>query len=96
MKRDNTNIIGDIVRKLMRNPKLAKKLDELDALNICKEVIGEKLNKYINDIIISNGKLIIKLKSAVLRNELSYQKTNIITKVNNKLGKEIIKELILK
>tara|TARA_B100001540_G_scaffold134937_1_gene119865 strand:+ start:409 stop:699 length:291 start_codon:yes stop_codon:yes gene_type:complete len=96
MKRDNTNIIGDIVRKLMRNPKLAKKLDELDALNICKEVIGEKLNKYINDIIISNGKLIIKLKSAVLRNELSYQKTNIITKVNNKLGKEIIKEIILK
>ncbi len=96
MKRDNTNIIGDIVRKLMKNPKLAKKLDELDALNICKEVIGEKLNKYINDIIISNGKLIIKLKSAVLRNELSYQKTNIITKVNNKLGKEIIKEIILK
>ena len=96
MKRDNTNIIGDIVRKLMRNPKLAKKLDELDALNICKEVIGEKLNQYINDIIISNGKLIIKLKSAVLRNELSYQKTNIITKVNNKLGKEIIKEIILK
>ena len=96
MKRDNTNIIGDIVRKLMSNPKLAKKLDELDALNICKEVIGEKLNKYINDIIISNGKLIIKLKSAVLRNELSYQKTNIITKVNNKLGKEIIKEIILK
>ena len=96
MKRDNTNIIGDIVRKLMRNPKLAKKLDELDALNICKEVIGEKLNKYINDIKISNGKLIIKLKSAVLRNELSYQKTNIITKVNNKLGKEIIKEIILK
>ena len=96
MKRDNTNIIGDIVRKLMKNPKLAKKLDELDALNICKEVIGEKLNQYINDIIISNGKLIIKLKSAVLRNELSYQKTNIITKVNNKLGKEIIKEIILK
>ena len=96
MKRDNTNIIGDIVRKLMKNPKLAKKLDELDALNICKEVIGEKLNKYINDIIISNGKLIIKLKSAVLRNELSYQRTNIITKVNNKLGKEIIKEIILK
>ena len=96
MKRDNTNIIGDIIRKLMKNPKLAKKLDELDALNICKEVIGEKLNKYINDIIISNGKLIIKLKSAVLRNELSYQKTNIITKVNNKLGKEIIKEIILK
>ena len=96
MKRDNTNIIGDIVRKLMKNPKLAKKLDELDALTICKEVIGEKLNKYINDIIISNGKLIIKLKSAVLRNELSYQKTNIITKVNNKLGKEIIKEIILK
>ena len=96
MKRNNTNIIGDIVKKLMQNPKLANKLDELDALNICREVIGEKLNKYINDITVNNGRLVIKLKSAVLRNELSYQKTNIITKINNKLGKEIIKEIILK
>ena len=41
MRGDNTSNVGDIIRKLMRNPKLAEKMDELDALDVWKELIGD-------------------------------------------------------
>jgi hypothetical protein len=36
------------------------------------------------------------MKSAVVRNELSYQKNEILKKINQKTAKEIVKEIILK
>jgi hypothetical protein len=44
----------------------------------------------------AGGVLVIKMKSAVVRNELSYQKSEILKKINQKTGKEIVKEIILK
>ena len=96
MRGNNTNNVGDIIRKLMKNPKLAERLDELDALEVWKELIGKQLQNYITDARMVKGSLLIKVKSAPLRNELSYKKTNLIKQINTKLGKEVVKEIVLK
>ena len=96
MKRNNTNNVGEIIRKLMKNPKLAERLDELDALEVWKELIGTQLQKYITDAKMIKGSLLIKVKSAPLRNELSYKKTDLIKQINTKLGKDVVKEIVLK
>ena len=80
----------------MKNPKLADRLDELDALQVWKELIGKQLENYIAEARMIKGKLLIKVKSAPLRNELSYKKTELISQINTKLGKEVVKEIILK
>ena len=80
----------------MKNPKLADRLDELDALEVWKELIGKQLHKYIAEARMIKGSLLIKVKSAPLRNELSYKKTDIIKQINTKLGREIVKEIVLK
>ena len=87
MRGNNNRVIGDIIRKLMKNPKLAGKLDELDALEVWKELIGKQLQKYIAEARMIKGSLLIKVKSAPLRNELSYKKTDIIKQINTKLGR---------
>ena len=96
MRGNNTNNVGDIIRKLMKNPKLADRLDELDALEVWKELIGKQLQNYITDARMIQGSLLIKVKSAPLRNELSYKKTDLIKQINTKLGKEVVKEIVLK
>jgi hypothetical protein len=96
MRGNNTNNVGDIIRKLMKNPKLADRLDELDALEVWKELIGKQLQKYITEARMIKGSLLIKVKSAPLRNELSYKKTDIIKQINTKLGREVVKEIVLK
>ena len=96
MRGNNTNNVGNIIRKLMRNPKLANRLEELDALEVWKEIIGKQLQNYVTEAKMKKGRLLIKVKSAPLRNELSYKKTDLIKKINTKLGKEVVKEIVLK
>ena len=96
MRGNNTNNVGDIIRKLMKNPKLADRLDELDALEVWKELIGKQLQNYITDARMIQGSLLIKVKSAPLRNELSYKKTDLIKQINTKLGRDVVKEIVLK
>ena len=94
--RGNNRVIGDIIRKLMKNPKLAGKLDELDALQAWDEIIGKQICKYVADQKIYKGTLYVKLKSAVVRNELSYKKSELISQINNRLGKKLLTNIVLK
>ena len=96
MRGNNNRKVGDIIRKLMKNPKLAKKLDKLNALDAWEEIIGSPLCKYITDQKIHKGILYVKLKSAVVRNELSYKKSEFIRQINQKIGKELITDIVLK
>lgn len=61
MRGNNNRVIGDIIRKLMKNPKLAGKLDELDALQAWEEIIGKQICKYVADQKIYKGTLYVKL-----------------------------------
>lgn len=94
--RKNNHKIGDVIRTLMKNPKLEKKLDKLDALDAWKEIVGKQICNYINDQKIYKGVLYVKLRSSVIRNELSYKKSEIVLQINQKVGKEIITDIVLK
>ncbi|MBC8474176.1 MAG: DUF721 domain-containing protein [Cryomorphaceae bacterium] len=96
MRGNNNRKVGDIIRKLMKNPKLAEKLDKLNALDAWEEIIGAPISKYITDQKIYKGILYVKLKSAVVRNELSYKKSDFISQINQKVGKKLITDIVLK
>tara|TARA_B100001250_G_scaffold117486_1_gene99727 strand:- start:2153 stop:2446 length:294 start_codon:yes stop_codon:yes gene_type:complete len=93
---DNNRKIGDIIKKLMKNPRLVEKLDKLDAIEIWQEIIGSQLHKYITSQNISDGILYIKLNSSVVRNELMYKKTQLLKQINQRLGKKFISDIILR
>ena len=96
MRKSNQQQIGTVIKKLLKNQQLEGRLQELDLLEKCKEILGEKLMKFVKEISIRDGILNIKVSSAVVRNELSYQKSKIIEKMNNQAGNKIVKEIILK
>ena len=78
MRSQNNYKIGDVIKKLMKNPKLANKLENLDAIYAWKEIVGKQICNYITDQKIHKNNLYVQLKSSVIRNELSYKKTEII------------------
>ena len=51
---------------------------------------------YTTDINLKNGTLYVKLKSSVLREELSYGKEKIVKLLNEKLKKNLIKKIVLR
>ncbi len=96
MRKSNQQSIGIVIKRLLKNQKLEGRLKELDALELSEELLGKNLMKYINDLSVKNGTLIIKVRSAAVRNELSYQKSEIIKKINKQVGNNILQEIILK
>ena len=96
MRRNNTNTIGQIIKKIIRNNKLSKRLDVLNILDVWNNIIGKDLEKYIKSTKLVDDKLYVKLRSSIVRNEMSYKKTQLIQRINKKLNKDVIKNIILK
>ena len=92
----NMNILSSVIRKILKNPKLSRRLDDIKIIEIWDEIIGENLQKYVVDSKVYKGKLYVKLKSSTLRNEFSYKKTDILKQINSRFGKKIIIDIVLK
>ncbi|MBH70634.1 MAG: hypothetical protein CMP69_05325 [Flavobacteriales bacterium] len=96
MKKNNLNSINKIIKKIVSNPKLSIRLEELDAIEIWYNLIGDNLKKYILDSRVSEGVLYVKVKSATVKNELFYRKEMLIDKINSELKKQLIQDINIK
>lgn len=88
--------LSNVMRKILKNPKLSKRLDNIKIIEIWNELIGSNLQKYVLDSKVYNGKLFIKLKSSTLRNEFTYKKSELLKQINKSFGKKIIEDIIFK
>ena len=73
---------------------LDSKMQELQILNIWSECVGEAIAKFSSPQEIRKNKLFVKVENAAWRYELSLNKTGIIEKLNTKLKKKLIKDII--
>jgi Protein of unknown function (DUF721). len=95
-KRDGENTLGDVLRSFIASGKLQKGLDKVSAKEAWENVMGEPISKYTTDVQLDRDTLYVQLSSSVLREELSYGKEKIIHLLNEALGKQLIKKLILR
>lgn len=86
----------DILKEFIQVNKLNNGMDKVDVEQAWKNLMGNGVNNYTEEVLLKRDTLYVKLSSAVLRNELSYGKDKIIKMINEEMGKEIIKNLILR
>lgn len=89
----NQSTIGELIDKLMKAYRLDGKLKEMDVIESWGEMMGIAVAKRTKKIQIRNKTLFLTMDSAVMRDELSYGKTVIIERVNQKAGFEIINDV---
>lgn len=92
----NESPIGDILKEIIKTNKLESGLDELSVTDAWKSLMGNGVNNYTRNIALRHGTLYVELTSAVLREELSYGKDKIVKMINEELGKEIVKNVVLR
>jgi hypothetical protein len=71
-------------------------MDKIDVQAAWKSLMGNGVNTYTKEVVLKGTTLYVSLTSAVLREELSYGKTKIIAMINEELGKEVVKDVILR
>lgn len=84
------------INSFLNKSGLKKGIEEQKAIKIWKNTVGVKISKNTEPISIKNGVIVIKTINSVWRQELQFQKQEIIKKLNQKLKKKTIREIIFK
>ncbi len=63
------------------------------ALNIWDEIVGDKVAKNTEPERVEHGVIIVKVSSPTWRQELHFQKNEIIQKINKTIGKKVIRDI---
>lgn len=92
----NESSIAEVLKEFIQVNKLEHGMDKIDVEQAWKNLMGNGVNTYTQDVILNGSTLYVKLTSAVLREELSYGKHKIIAMLNEELRKEIVKDLVLR
>ena len=96
-KRHNEHLkIGDAIKEFVETNKLQSGLDKVNVREAWEQMMGNGVNHYTTAVKLEHDTLYIQLSSSVLREELSYGKEKIIAMLNEAMGKDIIKKLILR
>ena len=88
--------ISDILKEFVDNNRLQPGLDKVNVKDAWAQMMGNGVNNYTTAIQLERDVLYVQLSSSVLREELSYGKEKIIKMLNESLGKDVIKKLVLR
>ncbi|MGC8750208.1 DUF721 domain-containing protein [Hydrotalea sp.] len=88
--------IGDALHQFMNKSNLRNGLRALQITQIWEEVMGKTIAKYTEKIEIINNTLFIYTPVGPLKNELQFQKAQIIERINEKLQEPLIQEVVIR
>ncbi len=88
--------IKDVLKDFVSVNKLDKGLKQVQVVDAWNKLMGPAIEKYTTNVKLNREKLYVELSSSVLREELSYGKQKIVKLMNEELGEEIIKEIVLR
>ena len=88
--------IGDALDKFLEQSRLRGSIQALQIGDVWEDIMGKTIARYTEEIRIINDTLFITTHVAPLKQELIFQKEKIKLRVNEALGKKIIKEIIVK
>ncbi|GHU79885.1 hypothetical protein FACS1894145_5030 [Bacteroidia bacterium] len=96
MKRVNTQQINSILDDFFeQNPGLADKLAETRLVDSWNTVLGSSVLRFTDNLYIRKRVLYVKLTSSVLKSELMLCREQMIGKLNNHAGRNVIDNIVL-
>jgi hypothetical protein len=81
---------------MIKEFRLGTQLNETRVREIWVNRMGKAINTYTSDVALRKNILYISLLSASLKQELSYEREKIRKMMNEELGEEFIKEVVIR
>ena len=86
MRRKDAQKLSELLPQILADQQLDRRLDETQAAVLWKEIFGEAVARV----------LYVSLSSAVLRNELLSCKKSLLHRLNEEMGRLVVKDIILR
>ena len=88
--------MGDALKKFLEKSRFKGYMQALQIEDVWEKIMGKTIAKYTEKIQIHGQVLYITTSVAPLKQELLYQKEKIIERVNDVLGPNTVKEVVIK
>ncbi len=96
IKRENDSFsVKDLMRSFIKENNLTKGMRKIKLEETWNQLMGQGVASYTTSVELQNNTLVVRLTSSVLREELSYGKDKIIKMLNEEMGEELIKKILL-
>lgn len=95
MKKSHEITLKEAIDKYIDALKFREKFDVHKLEARWESLVGKKLHENTQSLELKEGKLYVKMKNAVARQELSFIRSRIILAINKHLKKEAVKEIIV-
>ena len=92
----NQKSLSQALEEFIRTNRLRHGIDKVDARAAWNEVMGPGVKTYTTQVELRHDTLYVSLSSAVLREELSMGQSKIIQMLNEALGKDLIRNVVLR
>lgn len=88
--------LQEAMQEFLKKSRLKNGILAVQIEDVWEQLMGITISKYTDSIKIIGHTLFITSSVAPLKNELLYQKDTIIQRVNEALGEDLIKEVVIK
>lgn len=96
MDRRKTENVTDVVYQYLRLNGLEGPLNEYRLLQAWEEVMGAGVARYTTQKYLTNQTLCVHLTSAALKADLMMRRSEIVRALNDKVGADVIYDLIIR
>jgi len=96
MRRSKTITLAEAINDFVNEMGFNEKLDETSLIGSWEDIVGKAISIRTSKIYIKDHILYVHLSSSVVRNELHMLKDSLKNKLNEKAGKPLIKDIVLR
>ncbi len=94
MKRNKTELLGDVLRRYLRQEGLETPLNEYRLVDAWKDVVGPAITRYTTNLYIRRQVLYVHLSSSVVRQELLMAREMLVRNLNAQVGSQVIVDIV--
>ncbi|MBQ7279724.1 MAG: DUF721 domain-containing protein [Bacteroidales bacterium] len=88
--------LQEYLKTVYRRLDVEEAVSGVEVVTAYKEIVGELISKLSQQMQYKQGCLYVTIASAALRQELSYKRQSLTEKINQKIGKDILKDVIFR
>lgn len=82
--------------QVLRQMGLEQQFKEHEVCEVWPEVVGQMIASRTKSLNVVEGKFFVTFTSAVVKNEMMMVKEGLTKALNDKVGKEVVKEIIIR
>lgn len=94
-RKNNQESLGEVIDRLLETYHLKSGLTEITIRSEWETIVGSVIASRTDEVKLRGQKLIVRLNSAALKQELHYQKSDMLENINKHFGRKVITHIEL-